>query len=742
MRINKLSKSDSFDLYTQTLSDFLLKKEAKKSSNIIEKIAGVGGLIDLINQGARGGTHLGRGRAGQALYDSIRSGDLAASINRVRKADGTIDLADPNYAKVAGEISDAFSEASKIAARAAIDANGYSTKNIELFFGSEDNLAKLFELSMIRKYSASHPTGVISQFEEVGGKLDDIIALLNNGMPIADDDKLNIFLRATKRTHGGGFNFLKHEPEDLFEMERLLDADPTDVARIAEESTPAARLDTPEDVPPVKPVDTPEDVPPVKPVDTPEDVPPVKPVEELSEASDDLADAGKLTDDDALQSLRQDFSETARDLQKQVKDLDEKLESRMITQAQHDELMKVLKEKGIKLEKTSNRFVDKLKAAGASAWAITTWTNIGKVGALVALGLGAVAGYDYLFGGPSSAPTVDPTETPSARQGDRVTIDPQRVEAERAFREGDSQAVQNILSNPSVDQRTLGFIANKYRKDKAYKLPRPFDGMEYVFMTDRAGGLDIDDPATLSANLDLLIDALNNRKKGLPIYQSFLGSMESSQHALNEAAEEILEKGLYRKRRSRRYQMGRGTSGRRGVSGFADKPVPREVRRRMRRQRRRANDINQDRLQKLSQLKDISLNSTNNNLNKYTNLLKKADEVSKSYVKDAVKGLNHEDKTLREYFTGLGRLYDAESEKRNPDYEELYKLHNETGRDLTLSAHPKAIRVSDGLGNGGLVENGLEQKEKLEEVALSTPTGNFKSRYAKLKNLFNKSSKT
>lgn len=152
--------------------------------------------------------------------------------------------------------------------------------------------------------------------------------------------------------------------------------------------------------------------------------------------------------------------------------------------------------------------------------------------------------------------------------------------------------------------------------------------------------------------------------------------------------------------------------------------------------------VNKNRSEKLSKLKEFYLNSTNNQINNDTNMLKKADEMSKSYVKDAVKGLNHEDKTLREYFTGLGRLYDAESEKRNPDYEELYELHDETGRDLTLSAHPKAIRVSDAIGDGGLVENGLEQKQKMEGVALRTPTGNFESRYAKLKNLLIKSSKT
>ena len=130
--------------------------------------------------------------------------------------------------------------------------------------------------------------------------------------------------------------------------------------------------------------------------------------------------------------------------------------------------------------------------------------------------------------------------------------------------------------------------------------------------------------------------------------------------------------------------------------------------------------------------------SANNHSNVDIKMTKVSDEISKSYFKDALKDLNNNDKTIRDYFAGLGRLYDEKSEKRNPDHKDLYKLHEETGRDLTLSAHPKAIRISDALGNGGLVENGLEQKMKLEEVALSTPTGNFRSRYADLASLLKK----
>ena len=126
---------------------------------------------------------------------------------------------------------------------------------------------------------------------------------------------------------------------------------------------------------------------------------------------------------------------------------------------------------------------------------------------------------------------------------------------------------------------------------------------------------------------------------------------------------------------------------------------------------------------------------TNNstNITKSTDnqtLEKKADDFSKSYFKDAVKDLNNTDKILQSYFAGLGGLYDQRLEKRKADFKTLYNVTDETGEDLIYEAHPKEVVVSDSIGRGGLVENGLEQKRQTHGVALSAPTGNFRANYA------------
>ena len=67
-------------------------------------------------------------------------------------------------------------------------------------------------------------------------------------------------------------------------------------------------------------------------------------------------------------------------------------------------------------------------------------------------------------------------------------------------------------------------------------------------------------------------------------------------------------------------------------------------------------------------------------------------------------------------------------------------MHDETGADLVNSAHPKAIVVSDSIGRGGLVENGLEQQRQTQDVAFSSPTGNYRANYAWLRDSFKKTS--
>ena len=119
-----------------------------------------------------------------------------------------------------------------------------------------------------------------------------------------------------------------------------------------------------------------------------------------------------------------------------------------------------------------------------------------------------------------------------------------------------------------------------------------------------------------------------------------------------------------------------------------------------------------------------------NSRNLKRNIGKKADEHSRSYYKDALTGQSNNDQYMKSYYAGLKGMYDESLDKRKADYKEHFLLHDETGVDLIHEAHPKAIVVSDAIGRGGLVENGLEQKRQSHAVALSTPTGNYRANYA------------
>ncbi len=109
-----------------------------------------------------------------------------------------------------------------------------------------------------------------------------------------------------------------------------------------------------------------------------------------------------------------------------------------------------------------------------------------------------------------------------------------------------------------------------------------------------------------------------------------------------------------------------------------------------------------------------------------------ADKTSDNYYTSAVQKLS--DSYAKDYYAGLKGMHNEKPEKREADYSKLYQTDKETGHDLILSAHPKSIVLSDAMGNGGLVENLLEQHEAGEGVAFSMPTGNFTGRYAYIVN--------
>jgi len=107
---------------------------------------------------------------------------------------------------------------------------------------------------------------------------------------------------------------------------------------------------------------------------------------------------------------------------------------------------------------------------------------------------------------------------------------------------------------------------------------------------------------------------------------------------------------------------------------------------------------------------------------------KKADKISKEYFQDAVSGL--EDQYAKSYYTGLKSMYDQKLGKTEADFRKLYEVHNESGADIVGAAHPKMIDVADAMGNGGVVENVIEQQRHNKGVAQSMPSGNFRGRHA------------
>lgn len=121
------------------------------------------------------------------------------------------------------------------------------------------------------------------------------------------------------------------------------------------------------------------------------------------------------------------------------------------------------------------------------------------------------------------------------------------------------------------------------------------------------------------------------------------------------------------------------------------------------------------------------MNKTSKSINNQE-LIRKAAETRVSYFGDASLGLK--DQLTKSYYSGLSGMYNEAPPKRSSDYKDLYGFQEETGDDLVLQSHPKSITLADSMGKGGLVENGLEQKEKSTYVALNTPSGNFQSKYA------------
>jgi hypothetical protein len=708
MRINKISQSDSFDLYAKTLSSFLAKQDS--SEDLVKTASLFSGLLDLI-------TGSGGVSSGKNVFKALTSGESAKAL----KAGGNV-----TFAKVLADADMAADEAVDIAKKA------YPNEAFELFFKDEETLKNLYKYeSLLKARDAYTDEAVIKSIDDQIEVLD--VALKEN-LPLNNSELLELFKKAR------GEYTPSEMPGNVDDLKRGLGlmedspVSPTSAAKaIAEEASEEAAqkgvrvAENLENRPSTGALKTTSEF--AQHADELQEA--VRPIAEIEKSMKAAVDAGDLEGANKIGvELAKAKEAHLKKIDEALKDLKKKWWRGDLKTPEYNKLADMYKAQAKNLQGSTDSLLSTLGGWAKNLAAFSILKNLALAAGLIFAGK---AGYDW-YTSDEEADLEENLEQRSKPEFDEevVTIAPEEFKAKRAFDEDDNELMQEAIR--AADGETLEYIKNLYKKELALELPEEFEGMTHVFMTPKVGGAKIQDPRFREGYLRALIDYLKTNA-GAETYGIYLSSERSPQHALNAAAEKAINLQLWKKNlfrnRGRRWLKGKRLKGGPGMLGSERADVPRKV--------RRAHADNPDRLQKLSHFRDVSLETTNNHSINDVNLLKKADEMSKSYHKDAVKDLAGEDKALREYFTGLGRLYDAESEKRNPDYEELNKLHDETGRDLTLSAHPKAIRVSDAMGNGGLVENGLEQKEKLEEVALSAPTGNFTSRYAKLKNLLIKS---
>lgn len=130
-----------------------------------------------------------------------------------------------------------------------------------------------------------------------------------------------------------------------------------------------------------------------------------------------------------------------------------------------------------------------------------------------------------------------------------------------------------------------------------------------------------------------------------------------------------------------------------------------------------------------------NLIKNNNSINNEGKNMKNKKSFSDQLKKDAILG-RQPDQPLSEFYKALGQEYGNDIVPRDT----RENLYGHQGEDLVLRSHPKKVIVSDSIKDGGLVENGHEQKEKSLQVAKKNPTGNFVGNYAWMRDYIKKQS--
>jgi len=333
------------------------------------------------------------------------------------------------------------------------------------------------------------------------------------------------------------------------------------------------------------------------------------------------------------------------------------------------------------------------------------------------------------------------------------------------------------VMTPENSNKMLNRIARYYGASGYIKLKTPVvingETISYVFPRAVRGGRDpIRDVARRAVSEDYFIkvytEDTENSRRITSRFESAVGSSDPQEIA-NYGFSTISGGGLFSGKgtflgfgdRGRRYGKGKENV------GVADFGIAGTSRKRMTREERRAvegmssiseaNDFLSDNgddylydnledpMEAFASGQNDYFNKISKNINNSTNKInsyefaKKADKISNRYFKDAVEDLQ-DDEFMKAYYAGFSKLHNQKEKKQKPDYEKLYDLHDETGSDLIHKAHPKAISVAEAIGNGGLVENGSERSKAMEDIAFRVPSGNYRARYAFIREALRKKS--
>jgi hypothetical protein len=316
------------------------------------------------------------------------------------------------------------------------------------------------------------------------------------------------------------------------------------------------------------------------------------------------------------------------------------------------------------------------------------------------------------------------------------------------------------LKNMPPDRReeVLGEVARRRGAVGPHTLSRPIriggERIETVFPSQAAASRSPLTPGRLQATEEYMYKLLeNNGRKASNIKGRILADANSNdpQDIADYMFSTIANKGLFKglgTMRAGRYGRGGAidADSNKGFSGSRKERMTMKERRSLRDVAREEFDQNEE---PSDQIMDSFASGYEEIMKKYSSdseysinnseIMKKADKISKRYFKDAVKDLAS-DGFMSEYYAGFSKLYDSKVKKRKPDFKTLYGFQEETGADRIHEAHPEAIVVSDAIGRGGLVENASEASKAMQEVALSMPTGNYRARYAFIQNALKKAS--